>query len=486
MPTQNTSRTLFVSTLCLGLLSPCLALAADLDNDGYEDLLVGIHRLDAGGLVDSGTAAILDGSSVGLLGNSLLAPQLQAGARAGFAVAAGDFDGDGMLDSVVGASLDDSLYYSDLGAVFVLPGDGSFSTTLVREHFVEEGTIIEDGDHFGRALAVGDFNGDGYDDLAIGAPRARDPEGGRGGIVYVAYGSAQGLVTGSGSNNRLDANTLDDEGARFGFALAAGDFNHDGQIDLAISAPTYRNPDGDRVGQVQIREYIGGESGFDPIDPQQSALDGTVAEGWFGWSLAGGTLDDDGLLDLAVGVPGYQNANLAGTVEIYLGEDLHTPAQILSELGLNGDARFGYALVTGDLDGDGVDELAVGAPQATLPNLPSEAGAVWIYTGGASLSPWAQVLSPTDFGGNNFGNGQKFGCSLAMGYYSDLVTDPNRRLDLAVGAKRAKDDNGIRSGAVFMYGNDAGPVLVAETKNSLEDVGWSSEAGALFGSSLAQ
>lgn len=93
---------------------------------------------------------------------------------------------------------------------------------------------------------------------------------------------------------------------------------------------------------------------------------------------------------------------------------------------------------------------------------------------------------PSAFVGNNSGTGQKFGCALSVGYFSYHTDDPNRRLELAVGAKRAKEnENGTRSGAVFMYANDDG-LLVPGGKNSLEDVGESAQAGALFGSSLGQ
>ncbi|MEX1364118.1 MAG: hypothetical protein AB1Z98_13405 [Nannocystaceae bacterium] len=472
-------------TVALALAGPTAAFAADINGDGIDDVLVGAHRFDVSGQDDAGAVGILLGSQdVGLVAGTLEAPLPQAGARAGFSVATGDFDCDGDQDLAYGAPSTDTMQAPAAGAVWIYTNDnGVLSNTsyFTRDDFDIIGDVEVD-DHFGRALVSTDLDGDQCDDLAIGAPRARDGEGGaRAGIVYVAWGSAwdgssKGLKAGKGSNNRIDYVTANHDNARFGFSLAAGDFDGDGVDDLVISAPTDSST-GSEVGQIQVRNYNAGASNWGlPI----RELTGSVDGGWFGWALATGDFDGNGHAALAAGVPGYQD-ELVGRVEIYKGNSqVLSLDEVISDGGVAG--RYGYALTVGDLDIDGLDELVVGSPTATAAGGPDRSGVVWMYTDSGNGMVELGELTPMDFGGSNYGTGQKFGCSLAMGYYSGLD------LDLAIGAKRAKADNSVRTGAVFMYRNEvlSTGAMVPGTKNSLEDFGQGSASGALFGSALSQ
>ena len=367
---------------------------------------------------------------------------------------------------------------SNAGAVYIRynEGDGSFDpgTVYITRSMFVPGSFDPEDDHFGRALAAGDFDGDGCVDLAIGAPRAtvvgttNDA-----GIVYVAFGDEQGLTTGTGSNNKIEFG-MDPGAARFGFSLAAADFDGDDADELVIGAPTYQDQNDDAVGLVQVREYAGGGQGFNPIANLVGGSD--EIDGWLGWSLATGDFDGDGSLDVAAGAPGDENT-FVGHVVVYSG-GLSSADSLYANN--EDDTRFGYALAAGDLDEDGYDDLAIGAPMYTDANGPDASGGVWLFEGSVSgLQDNLAPMLPMDLAGNNYGNAQKFGSALAVGDFS------GGDLDLAIGAKRAKADNGVRTGAVFMYRNTGGS-LSAELKVSLEDFGWGASAGALFGSALSQ
>jgi hypothetical protein len=164
----------------------------------------------------------------------------------GTEIAVGDFDGDDVADLVVGMREENIGTNTDAGAITVYFGPFSEISSLTAQFFSQDDPAAIAGaaelnDHFGESLAVGDFDADGFDDLAIGVPDEDVGTVQNAGAFHVLYGRASGL--GSSRNQLLDQDSAGvlntaDTNDRFGAALAAGDFDGDGVDDLAVSSPT--------------------------------------------------------------------------------------------------------------------------------------------------------------------------------------------------------------------------------------------------------
>lgn len=183
---------------------------SELNGDGFADLVIGVPGEDVGALTDSGAISVMFGAAAGLTatGNRLIAPAIPvggAGDQFGAAVTTGDFNGDCLADIAVGAPFDDVGATANAGSVHIFYGSttGLAATSDQVWHLDTVGVpgVALVGDRFGTALASGDFDGDGYMDLAIGNPHRRAPGlfGGPDlpdvGSVVVLYGSPTGLST---------------------------------------------------------------------------------------------------------------------------------------------------------------------------------------------------------------------------------------------------------------------------------------------------
>ena len=287
----------------------------------------------------------------------------------GSSIGAGDFDNDGFADIAVG------LPGEDGGSVIVIYGSVDLLTSVGNQRFRQGQDGLPDDseneDLFGFKVVAGDFNGDDFDDLAIGAPGENTARG----AVFVINGSAIGL-SGSGSRRWRqgsdDIRDDDDQGDAFGIAMAAGDFDDDGFDDLAIGV---RGENGNE-GVVNVIYGSGGglTSNGNQRWRQGNDRDGRLEGGRedndaFGIAMAAGDFDGDGFDDLAVGVPGENAAR--GAVNVVYGSSGRLTAdgnqrwsQQQEDItgGAERNNRFGNAVDAADYNGDGYDDLAVGMP----------------------------------------------------------------------------------------------------------------------------
>ncbi|MEZ5330795.1 MAG: integrin alpha [Thermoanaerobaculia bacterium] len=390
--------------------------------------------------------------------------------RLGGATVSGDFDGDGYADVACSALLDGTPRSGSVHVLYGGPaGLSSVGSQVWRQDTPGVPGESEEEDLFGWSLAVGDFDGDAFDDLAIGIVEDLGFRFERPGAVLVLYGSANGL-TASGAQV-WDEDTYDvlDDHSRFGEALAAADFDDDGFDELAIGIPGLAIDAEAEAGVVVI--FRGSPSGLtadlSPVLHQglPSVQDDAEAGDRFGFSLTAGYYDDDTAADLVVGVPYEDFDGLvdAGIVQVFYGSVGglgFSDGEIWHQdvAGVNGtaetDDRFGTALASGDPYGRGIDALVVGVSNEAI-GAEAAAGAVHVLFGGPSgLTATGSLLyfqgSPSIPGTATAG--ARFGYTLAFGDF-----DGDFREDLAIGARGEIVGGNASAGAVtVLYGSPVG------------------------------
>ncbi|MEP9411076.1 MAG: FG-GAP repeat protein [Candidatus Brocadia sp.] len=453
----------------------------------------------------------------------------------------GDFNGDGFSDLAIGVPFEDitvrTRTITDAGAVNVLYGSSrGLQATSPDDQFWHQNSpdvrnVSEAEDCFGWALSTGDFNGDGYDDLAIGVPLEDITIGTvtitNAGAVNVLYGSSRGLQATSPDDqfwhqSRADVQNVSETEDRFGWVLSTGDFNGDGYDDLAIGIPFE-----DGAGAVQV--LYGSSRGLQATTPDDQfwhqdspgVKETKEIQDNFGRYLSAGDFNGDGYDDLAIGVPdedvtiGTTTAINAGTVQVLYGSlnglqanGVGGPDDQLWQQGHSGvqdtpegGDYFGSNLSVGDFDGDGYDDLAIGVYREEIIAGTNNAGAVQVLYGSLNGLQADGVNGPDDQlwqqGGDVLDKAEEkdnFGLPLASGDFNNDGYD-----DLAIGVPDedlAEDEidhlNNNDEGAIaVLYGSPDG--LQADGVNGPDDQFWHqnspgvrnfSETKDYFGSSL--
>jgi hypothetical protein len=368
-------------------------VACDFNGDGFDDLAIGLPFEDHLGKVDQGGVQVHYGSSTlginfdpedfftqsspGIPGTLEYSYQ-----HFGEFLACGDFDGDSFDDLVVSAPrywIQPGLItvYAD-GMVVVVPGtafglDHHAAFAYTQETEGVAGDVEADG--FGEAIGVGDFNGDGFDDLAVGSAWEDNGQG----AIHVFFGSPDSLtVSGSLFWMETFVGGLQENGDHFGQVLTTGDFDGDGFDDLVVSMPGedlgIQDAEWD-AGQIAVifGSRLGPDRGHVEFWSEDEILGPGTSEkdDLFGSAITAGDFDKDGFDDLAIGHSGENGA--AGQVTILRGSgnglsDARTRDLAAGLEGFPGTAgqenqRFAHALASGDFDGDGHSDLAIGIPE---------------------------------------------------------------------------------------------------------------------------
>ena len=417
-----------------------VSTAGDVNGDGYSDVIVGASFYD-NGHTDEGSVFVYHGSASGLsVSANWTAESNQANSNFGNSVCtAGDVNGDGFSDVIVGATFYDNGQ-SDEGKVFVY--HGSPSGLSVTSNWSAESD--QASAQFGTVSSAGDVNGDGYSDVIVGAHRYDNGQTDEG-RVFVYHGSASGLSV--PVNLTLEINQAD---AIFAWSIGtAGDVNGDGFGDIIVGARLFDNGQTDE-GKVYV--YQGSPSGLSPAEIWTFESDQAGAQAGQCASTAG-DINGDGFSDILVSASVYDNGQTnEGRAYVFHG----------SAIGLTGNlnwfdesdqatAHFGYSVSTaGDVNGDGYSDVIVGAP--LYDNGETDEGRVFVYHGSSTGLPiasnWVTESNQT---------GALYGASVATA--GDVNGDGYS--DVIVGAS-IYDNEQSDEGRVFVYhGSESGLSLSA-------------------------
>ncbi len=353
-----------------------VASAGDVNGDGLGDVVVGTAYRPGGAY--EGAAYVLLGpvpSGIGLEASDARLFGQAAGDEVGAAVAGGgDVNGDGLDDVIVGAP-GDSTASSGAGAAHIWLGP------VAGEHPVSEGAAVllgaSTGDEAGHAVAVaGDVDGDGFDDVLVGAPRHNAPATDAG-AAFLVSGPVAGSWSLWNATARLTGEATDDLA---GYSVgAAGDLDGDGHGDVLVGAP-YESTNALYAGAVYVLH--GPLSGAVPLSTATAKMLGEYTFDSAGCAVhTAGDVDGDGALDIVVGA--YQQNGQAGTAYVVRGPLIGVSGLDTADLRLQGEASIDYAGWAvgggGDLDGDGYDDFLVGASGADAGG--NHRGAAYLFYG---------------------------------------------------------------------------------------------------------
>ncbi len=400
-----------------------------------------------------------------------------------------DLNNDGFLDLIVGAGFAENG--EDIGKVYIFFGDGTgrFDGSPILSAANADIIIVgaNPGDFFGAAVALSDINGDGRLDLVIGAP-GTDFAATNAGSVYVFLnqgGPNYFPTSAAGATRRIDGNQAF---AEFGSYVAAADFNNDGRPDLAVGAPLFDVGAAPDAGAIFTFFNLGAPNFF--VNSAASAnqtIFGAVTDEGFGVNILPADINNDGFVDLVVGSPLHSPSVAllsAGAVYVFLNNgagsfptSITTASQTIT--GSQAGMQFGACIDIADLGGDGDLDLIAGAPQFDPGGAPAQ-GALFIFFNSGTVNPpffgansnladWRiDGENPDDFFGQS--------CHIAN---MDQMNGP----DILVGATRFDVGLAENVGAVYLFLNAGGGIFPSDAANAnLRLVG--EEAGDRFGSGI--
>lgn len=429
-----------------------------------------------------------------------------------------DFNGDGYDDLAIGCPGEEVNGFDAAGAVHVLFGGpscfGTFSNAHLTQATLNGIAIPSANERFGQAIACGDFDGDGFDDIAISAHGERVSGFDWAGAVFLVYGSNIGMNVSRaqvfhqdtpGVKDKVEAYSPDDpntSGEYFGVTLAAGDFNGDGRDDLAVfAAETFGSGAKKKTFAGMLHQFFGSASGLtvkknSVIHQNTKNVPGKqTIYAQFGNAMVVADFDFDGYEDLAVSASGdtitnqvvilrgSKKSGLTGKGSVAIDED---DAGGIVPIDPNPDfnPRFGYSLAVGNFDSSGGLELVISAPFLDVMG-ESDAGAVYVLgidpntLGIVSAQFYSRDTAGID---GSLASDSYFGGELVVGDFNANGYD-----DLAIGCEQDDVDGEEAAGSVTVLpgssiGLTATDILLQENVPNMPGV---ADYGDQFGGSLA-
>ncbi len=468
-----------------------VASLGDLDGDGVVDIAAGAPGHTLGG-ADAGDLYVMfmnsDGTvkrTVEINGQTPNGPAVSEGDRFGQSVAnIGDLDGDGTADIAVGATgPPDSAATGGL-FVMLMNADGTVKRTAEINGQTPNGPAVSEGDRFGQSVAnIGDLDGDGTADIAVGA--TGPPDSAATGGLFVMLMNADGTVK---DTTRIDGDAPNgpslSPGDRFGWSVGSiGDLDGDGMGDMAVGTS----------GNDTLHILFAGSSGALNATAEIQGRDAVslLTKGtYFGWSAENiGDLDGDGTADVAVGAPGHIRDD-AATGELYVmfmnSDGTARSTAVINGQTPNGPAlaggdRFGSSVAgIGDLDGDGVTDIAVGATGHALAGVTTGDLYVMFMNSDGTVKRTTEV-NGTVPNGPSLSQADRFGDSVAN--LGDL--DGDGVADIAAGAPGRFLGGAATGDLHVLFMNQDGTVKRAVEINDEKPNVLAMAEGGRFGSSVA-
>jgi hypothetical protein len=448
-----------------------VATAGDVNGDGYSDIIVGAPYFDGGNADEGKLFVYLGGSSGPSAVESWTAESNNTNGRLGVSVStAGDMNGDGFSDVIAGAPRYTGTF-TEQGAAFLWIGS---ATGLGDPGTPSNADWKFYGPHAtalcGKSVAaLGDVDGDGYGDLTVGVSGLANPDVNEGGVCFF-----RGSASGPSLTPDWQAES-GQAGAEMGHSVAgAGDVNGDGYADLLVGARHYDDPDNNE-GAAFL--WFGSAAGLGPAGTPANAgwsvqINQALAE--FATSVCtAGDVNGDGFADILIGAPGYANPDAGeGGVFLYLGSASGPSASHDWKAESNqAGAQLGfYVFTAGDVDGDGYADVIAGAPSwdTTL----ADAGAAYAWFGG-----------PSDLGADGApGNAdwKVYGTQAAEAFGYSVSTagdaDGDGRADVLVGSNTYAGAAGAAAGRAQLY--------LGRTGSLAGSPAWSQTIASAYGLSI--
>jgi hypothetical protein len=431
--------------------------SGDFNGDSIDDLIVGSPFTSSSGLQWNGSVDIIFGSS----DFSKTTPEIElfgafSGDQFGTSIETGDYNADG-IDDIAISAFNAKSNTGRPGEVYIYYGENIWGNQSIDSSYYKPSVQLVgnvSGDGFGLSLSTLDVNKDNVDDLLVGAPFA------------TSYYSSQRLdnagVVYVYYGGDLGLSTVNDfkfsgqsEDGRFGSAINGGDFDADGKTDVVIGAYLSMKEDFGQAGKMYI--YNGDQnfgSGFPNV---ANMIFGNINNGWFAFSLDVADVNGDAMDDIAVGsFPYFMQDEAAGMVSVFYGGAVFNGiADLIIEEPLYGNL-IGSSVLLEDFNTDGKAEIVAGAPGVGNP-VSTEEGDVYILYSGD--------YDPID-GLRNFSVQAKSVTSIIHGENADdwfgysvasLDINNDGYLDLAVGSRYSDAGNAINNGKVFVLLGDNSP-----------------------------